>query len=178
MRNSTGSQYAKSILAVAKKLNAMEDIMNSLNRVESWLKQDARFRAFLQSKKISSEQKKEILQKTLSDWCHAVVIEFLVIVSEDRNISTVRQVCTVYQKLAKEELGIVSVHAEVAEAVNESDAASLKLRLDEILGKNSDLTIEVNPDLLGGIKLRVEDTYLDASLQHQLKRMRDTFVSS
>ena len=79
MRNSTGGQYAKSILAVAKKLNAMEDIMNSLNRVESWLKQDARFRAFLQSKKISSEQKKEILQKTLSDWCHAVVIEFLVI---------------------------------------------------------------------------------------------------
>jgi len=32
--------------------------------------------------------------------------------------------------------------------------------------------------LIGGIKLRVENTYLDASLQQQLKRMRDTIVTS
>ncbi len=152
--------------------------MHSLNRVESWLKQDAGFRAFLQSKKIKSDQKKEVLQKTLTNQCHAVVIEFLALASEDRSVSTVRQVCTAYQKLAKDELGIVSVRAEVAEEYDESETASLKSRLDEILGKNSDLIVEVKPDLLGGIKLRVEDTYLDASLQQQLKRMRDTFVSS
>jgi F-type H+-transporting ATPase subunit delta len=178
MRNTKGRFMARSLLAVAKQVDAVENVLHSLNWMESLLKTDARFRAFLQSKKIDSDQKKEVIRNSLSGQCHEIVIEFLVITVENRTLQTIRDVCIACQNLAKEELGIVSVRAEVAEAVNESETVLLKSRLDTILGKNSDLTIDVNPDLIGGIKLRVENTYLDASLQQQLKRMRDTIVTS
>ncbi|MDP6533245.1 MAG: ATP synthase F1 subunit delta [Candidatus Marinimicrobia bacterium] len=178
MRNSQSARLAASAFAVAKEAKAVEEVMHSLDTVDSWIRGDARLRAFLQSKKITGDQKKEALKKALVESCHTIAVEIVALAAEERSVELIKQTCTVYRALAKSELGIVSVHAQVAETYSDSETASLKSRLDEILGKTSDLKVEVNPDLIGGIKLRVEDTYLDASLQSQLKRMRDTIVSS
>lgn len=178
MRNSLSARLAESVFAVAKNAQAVEEVMQSLDAVDSWVREDARLRAFLQSKKINHDQKRDALKKALSESCHPIAAECVALAAEERSVEVIKQACTSYRAFAKQELGIVSAHAQVAEAFSESDTASLKSKLDEILGKNSELTVEVNPDLIGGIKLRVEDTYLDASLQNQLKRMRETIVSS
>ena len=49
---------------------------------------------------------------------------------------------------------------------------SFKASLDETLGKKTKLSIEVEPSLIGGIKLRIENTFLDASIQNQLQTLR------
>lgn len=49
---------------------------------------------------------------------------------------------------------------------------SLKISLDTILGKETDLYIDVDESLIGGIKLRIENTFLDASVQNQLQVLK------
>jgi F0F1-type ATP synthase delta subunit len=44
------------------------------------------------------------------------------------------------------------------------------------LGKSTELTINVVPSLIGGIKLRVGNTFLDASIQNQLENMRHSLL--
>ena len=56
--------------------------------------------------------------------------------------------------------------------MNDKQIESLKLSLDEILGKKTKLSIEVDPSLIGGIKLRVDNTFLDASIYNQLQTLR------
>jgi len=48
----------------------------------------------------------------------------------------------------------------------------LKQKLDKALGKDADLSIKVDASIIGGIKLRVENTFLDASLKSQIKNIK------
>ena len=48
----------------------------------------------------------------------------------------------------------------------------MKQKLDRALGKDVDLSIKVDASIIGGIKLRVENTFLDASLKSQIRNIK------
>ena len=66
----------------------------------------------------------------------------------------------------------VSVQAIVSNSLNEKETKELKDKLDKALGKDADLSINVDASIIGGIKLRVENTFLDASLKSQIKNIK------
>ncbi|GIS53360.1 hypothetical protein Ct9H90mP29_04020 [bacterium] len=45
-----------------------------------------------------------------------------------------------------------------------------------MLGKETDLSIDIDPSLIGGIKLRIDNTFLDASIQNQLQSLRSKLL--
>ena len=66
----------------------------------------------------------------------------------------------------------------MAEALSESETDHLKLSLDTILEKSTDLNVSVDPELVGGIKLRIENIFLDASIQNKLNELRSDLMQS
>ena len=48
----------------------------------------------------------------------------------------------------------------------------MKEKLDQILSRDTDLSIEVDESLIGGIKLRIDNTYLDASIKSQINNVK------
>ena len=55
--------------------------------------------------------------------------------------------------------------------MSEAEIESLRSSLSEMLGKETDLSIDIDPSLIGGIKLRIYNTFLDASIQNQLQSL-------
>ena len=62
--------------------------------------------------------------------------------------------------------------------MNDEQIESFKASLDEILGKKTKLSIEVDPSLIGGIKLRVNNTFLDASIYNKLQALRTELLQT
>ena len=56
--------------------------------------------------------------------------------------------------------------------LDEKETTDLKEKLDKALGKDADLSIKVDSSIIGGIKLRVENTFLDASIKSQIKNVK------
>jgi len=52
------------------------------------------------------------------------------------------------------------------------ERVNFKTTLERILGKKTDLTIIVDKSIIGGIKLRIEDVFLDGSILNQLQSLR------
>ena len=77
-----------------------------------------------------------------------------------------------YFELHKNIRNQVSVQAVVSNNLNENETKELKQKLDRALGKDADLSIKVDASIIGGIKLRVENTFLDASLKSQIKNIK------
>ena len=48
----------------------------------------------------------------------------------------------------------------------------MKDKLDQVLSKDTDLSIEVDRSIIGGVKLRIENTYLDASIKSQINNIK------
>ena len=64
----------------------------------------------------------------------------------------------------------------MAHQIPDQQIQSLKASLDEILGKKTTLSIKVDTRLIGGIRLRIENTFLDASIQNQLQTLHNELL--
>jgi F-type H+-transporting ATPase subunit delta len=64
------------------------------------------------------------------------------------------------------------VTAHVADELSVAEVADLQKTLEESIGKNTELDLIVDPSLLGGIKLRIDNTYLDASIRAKMDNLR------
>ena len=59
-----------------------------------------------------------------------------------------------------------------------TDEKELKASIESILDKTAELSINVDPSLLGGIKLRVGYKSMDASVQNRLEKMRQSLLKT
>jgi len=66
----------------------------------------------------------------------------------------------------------LSVHAIVADELDAQNISKMKEDLDNVLNKDTDLTLEVDASIIGGIKLRIENRFIDASIKNQINNLK------
>jgi F-type H+-transporting ATPase subunit delta len=72
----------------------------------------------------------------------------------------------------------VNVHATVAEDWSNKQKEQLKSSIDEILKKNAEIKVSVDKTIIGGIRLKIDNTFLDASIQNQLQMLKNKLLLS
>ena len=72
----------------------------------------------------------------------------------------------------------IEVQGVVASAMSDQQIENLEDSLDDILGKKTKLSIEIDPRIIGGIKLRIDNTFLDASIHNQLQTLRSELLQT
>ena len=171
-RRSNTKNMAAALLIVARKIDAVDEVQRSIKLVLKLLKKDAQFRAFMQSKRFTTEQKTEVIRSSLRDACHPLLQELLIIEIDENPTILLRDLSYFFDAMAKDELNIVPVKAHVADELSVDEVADLQKTLEKSIGKNTELDLKVDPSLLGGIKLRIDNTYLDASIRAKMDNLR------
>ena len=171
-RRSNTKNMAAALLIVARKIDAVDEVQRSLKLVLELLKKDAQFRAFMQSKRFTTEQKTEVIRSGLRDVCHPILQELLIIEIDENPTILLRDLSYFFDAMVKDELNIVPVTAYVADELSVVELAGLQKTLEKSIGKNTELDLKVDPSLLGGIKLRIDNTYLDASIRAKMDNLR------
>jgi len=172
----THKQFAKrltdALYSVSEKNQVLDSVHRSLIQVNELVKTEPQFRAFVQSKRIKEEQKATILNTVMGDKGHPLVAELLSHLKGNQAVAVLRNVADLFNRRFKAGRNIVSVNGTLASDINEGEKSSLKSSLDQILGKNTDLSLNVDDSLIGGIRLRIENTYLDASVRNQIETLK------
>lgn len=171
-RKSNSKNMAAALLVVARKIDAVDEVQRSIKLVLELLKKDAQFRAFMQSKRFTNEQKTEVIRSGLQDVCHPILQELLIIEIGENPTILLRDLSYFFDAMVKDELNIVPVTAYVADELSVVEVADLQKTLEKSIGKDTELDLKVDPSLLGGIKLRIENTYLDASIKTKMDSLR------
>ena len=171
-RRSNSKNMAAALLVVARKIDAVDEVQRSIKLVLELLKKDAQFRAFMQSKRFTTKEKTEVIRFGLKDYCHPILQELLIIEIGENPTILLRDLSYFFDAMAKDELNIVPVEAHVADELSVDEVADLQKTLEKSIGKNTELDLIVDPSLLGGIKLRIDNTYLDASIRAKMDNLR------
>jgi F-type H+-transporting ATPase subunit delta len=168
----TAKQYNTALYTIAEESGTLNEVFRALMFIDQLARTESQFRSFLQSKRITGEQKTSILNTILGDHGHPLVNELLSHLKGTQATKILRFVANLFDHQFKEGKNIVSVEGVVSGEFDERQVSSLKSSLDDILGKETDLTLNVDQSLLGGIRLRIGNTLLDASIQNQLQMLR------
>ena len=88
------------------------------------------------------------------------------------------QVIAAYADLLDVRLGKVNVELTVATALSPTELESVKQRISQSLGKQAIVSQRLDPGVLGGLVVRVQDKLLDASVRTQLKSIKKKMLAA
>ena len=170
--NKSAKQFSIVLFECANKVNALDEVRDSVILFDELIRSNIELKSFVQSRRILQDQKLKILVEVLGSSVHGLVlgiVSYLSGMHTNKIIGQIKKYYLANYKLVKNK---VSVHAVLSNKMEKEDATSMKEKLDQILSRDTDLSIEVDESLIGGIKLRIENTYLDASIKSQINNVK------
>ena len=100
------------------------------------------------------------------------VRNFVGVVASNRRLRALRQIVAAFATLVAEKRGIITAHVASAHALNDLQRQQLRARLIEAGYGNVNIDESVQPDLLGGLVVRVGARLYDTSLKSRLQRLQ------
>ncbi len=134
------------------------------------------FETLLGSALIRTDEKIEMIDRTVATQGSPMFVNFLKVLAHHGRLDILRaihrQTRIAYDKIA----GRVPVVVSSATELDESTARALRDKLAHLLEAEPQLRVDVDPDLIGGLVVRVGDTIYDASILTQLKNVRQQMI--
>tara|TARA_B100000886_G_scaffold100492_1_gene66754 strand:+ start:180 stop:719 length:540 start_codon:yes stop_codon:yes gene_type:complete len=169
---------ATGLFNVADQNNDLDKVRDALKTLNQIVVNSGQFRALVQSKKIKGKSKVEILNLVLGKLSHPLANEVVSYLKGSSAANELKEISTFFDSMYRKKSNTIDVKGIVASKMSNQQIESFKASLDEILGKKTKLSIEVDPGLIGGIKLRIDNTFLDASIHNQLQTLRTELLQT
>lgn len=168
LNGGVAKRYADALFSIAKEQDNVDGIEADLALILAALQEHPQLKRILQHPAISSDVKKkqvaELFGKALSD----TTMNALRLLLDRRRENQLEGIYEEYKRLAYEHRGQLKAHVETAVPMSENDLKDLGEKLGAACGKKLDITASVNPDLIAGVRLKVGDRVIDASVKGQL----------
>jgi F-type H+-transporting ATPase subunit delta len=163
--------YARSLFQVAQEHDKLDEIREQLAAVADALSQSREMQQFFFSPYFSTKEKEEGLEKVVSG-ADPAILNFLKLLIENHRMPVLFRVRGEFDRLWEEENKLLPVHVTSAVELDQGTVKQIGDRISEQTGRRVELSSEVEPDILGGIVVRVGNSVLDASIRNRLEQLR------
>ena len=164
--------YAETLLELAQRAGDLRGWGEMIDSVSNAFETDRRLRVFLESPRVSSQQKNEIIQKAYGGALPRTFVRFLQALVDHRRQMLIPAISHEYHDLVDAVEGRVHASVTVAHEADEHDRELVTSQLSRALGKTVVPHFHVDPAVLGGVVVRVGDTVLDGSVRRRLAILR------
>ncbi len=164
--------YAEGLMGIAQAQSLMSQIFDDVNLLSSLVQGSDSFQAFLSSPLVSDASKKDVLSRMLSENIHPYTLNFLKLLVDRKRIGFLGNVCNRYQELYRKLNQIALAEVSSTVPLTDGQQEAVKQKVVQITGAHSvELETTLDPDLIGGVVIKVGSQILDASLKGQLRRI-------
>jgi ATP synthase, F1 delta subunit len=171
MRSKVGLRYATAILEGAGE--ELQTVVQDLEVVKDAIKASRELRQLLKSPIVKNDDKILILKQIFIGRISLKTLESIELLVRKGRSELILDTIEEFERLLDKRNGVVN--AEVASAIelDESQKQQVQTRLEKLVGQKIRLQTKVQPDLIGGLTVRIGDTVIDYSIKHQLARLRE-----
>ena len=163
--------YGRSLYEAATDADKVDEVREQIGQLADALEGDRDLQVFLFSPYFSSEEKKAGLGKAVSG-ANDLVSNFLELLVENHRMPALFRIRREIDRLWDEEHKRLPVEITSAIELDKQVTKQIGDRIAEQTGQQVELTTSVDPDVLGGLVVRVGNTVLDASIRHRLDQLR------
>lgn len=173
MRDATiARNYAEALLSLARKADDLDGWGKMIADFSAGVEQDTTLRRFLESPRVSEDQKSEVITKAVQDRVPRLFLQFLRALLRNRRQMLIPEIAVEYANLVDESVGRVHARVTVARETSAEETNVIARELSRAVGKDVVPHINVNPAMLGGVVVRIGDTVMDGSVRRRLATLR------
>jgi len=163
--------YARALFEVASERGLLDVVREQLVQFADALSTNHNLQTFFFSPYLSTEEKKDGLSR-LIEGAEETFMSFLETLVERHRMPEIFHIRGRYEELWDAEMKLLPVQVTSAVELDEAVVRDIGARIGAQTGNKIELTSVVDPDILGGIVLRVGDFILDASISNRLSQLR------
>jgi len=171
----SAARYAKAILDLALEKGWVEAVEHDLIRFVRTVKESNDFRVFLNSPVVRADQKIAIYEEVFSGF-QPVTMQFLSLVTKNGREQLLPAIAHQFERQLRKNRGLVSGSIISASPLSEQTKQDILARIAPAFEGTLSLTESVDPSLIGGFVIRIEDKQIDASVSSKLKALRQELV--
>ena len=168
--------YANALYEAANEEGRVEEVRRDLGEFVAAVESSAELRQFLVAEEISDARKSEALME-LTEGGDELVRNLLRLLVDKSRESEFLGIYRAYVQLVEEAQGIVHVEVTSAVPLTAPLQEALKAKIESSLHKTVELTLTVDEEILGGLRLRIGDRVADASVRYRLERLREMLIT-
>jgi F-type H+-transporting ATPase subunit delta len=166
-------RYAAALYSHAEDSHALDEVVTQMEALGRLIDASADFRRLLESPLIDVNDATRAAQAVLqNEGFGKPVRDFAGVVAANRRLRNLREIVAAFARLVAERRGIITAHVASAHPLSDVQRQQLRARLIEAGYGNVNIHETVEPDLLGGLVVRVGARLYDTSLKSRLQRLQ------
>lgn len=175
----TARRYAKALLQIGDKQGNVPQLQQELESVAAAVAANADLSRLVASPLVLPVKKAEVFETILAAAKVSETLRhFFRVVAEAGRLNLLPELRRTFADLVDERAGIVEAKVSSAQPLTEAQEKSLVASLAVRTGKTIRLSWHQDANLLGGLRVQVASTVLDASLQGQLRQLKTQLLSA
>jgi len=171
------TRYAISLLESSEMKNTLSKVSEDAEFVYGTFLDSKDLRNVIKSPIVKPNQKKLILEDLFKTQISDETFNFVLFVLQKGRENLITRIFERFLQLRDEKLGIVNAKVTSSINLSEQQKTVIKEKLEKYADKRVNLSYELSDEIIGGFIVRIGDTILDASLKHQLEKLKEKFIT-
>ena len=171
MNNEVASRYGLALYSLALETNKVNQYQEEVKEIMRALKENADFIMVLSSSFLSTEERKEMVEKTLKGVSEPIV-SWIEIIIDNHRANDLVNILESFNSYCNNYRGVIEGYLYSSVRLDESTIHSIEEKISLKENNKVELKNVIDPTLIGGVKVVIHDHIYDGSVKHRLEMMK------
>ncbi len=166
-------RYATALFDLANEASVLDQVADDLRMIQEMMDVSDDFKRMIRSPVISRTNQASALRKILENSeASLLTLNFIGVVANNRRLFVLSKIIKDYLKILSTRRGEMTAYVSSAKALSEHQRTKLVGALQKLVEGKVSLDLSVDPDLLGGLVVKIGSRMVDSSLQTKLQQLK------
>lgn len=165
--------YGVAVFRLAKEKNALAGWSDML-ALAAGVASDVQVKGLIEDPKLTSADVERLFLSVCGDKLDATGTNLIKLLVEYGRLSLLPEIAAIFEELKDQDEGTLEAEITSAAGLNDAQVKTVVTQLQTRFGKKIDASVKVDPEIIGGIKIVVGDTVIDASVRGRLQELAYT----
>ena len=171
-------RYAKAFFTLAKEKNMLEQLKTDIQGIFDICNHSTDFIHLLESPVVTTTKKSELITKIFKGQINPLTLNFLLLIIGNKREIHIPGICRNFLDLTRKDQNIKSAVMIAATEINAVTVEKIRNIISKELNATIELACQVEPEIIGGLILRIDDKQYDSSVNTQLRKIKQTLLES
>ena len=174
IKNPAAKRYATALFELARHNQQENDVNRQLQNVKDIIQNSNELKKFIKSPTFPPKQKinaiKEIIKKIK---CQKIVENFILVITKNRRLNIIEDIINAYQNQIIRQKNQINAEIITANKIKQKNIDEISKIIEKNTNKKPVIKTNINPEIIGGIIVRVGSQMFDNSIQTKLQKLKN-----
>ena len=167
-------RYARALFQLAQDQGCEDAVYEGLARfVHNYLLAIAQFNEVLADPIVAREEKVKLVEMAVGEPMHDCLKQFIAFVADQQREDKMFLIALKYMEMYRAKHNIMSTKVTTATELSEASYDKIKAFVKQTFDADAEIDVKIDPSLIGGFILDIENTRMDASVAGQLNALKN-----